>query len=284
MAIHAGLRGCHRLHGPAVAVRQASQCARPVGDSDDVDPRHRWKEPFDGSVQFVANNTDDPTITAPISAEVVTNSYKATFDLHYKTKIPFGVYLHPIWVGPGVPPAIPSGTSKFAAVSAFLDYAMAQPNVWMVTHQQLIAYMKNPVSAAELGSQPYMQCPAPPANICNGAGNSTLFETCNLPNGTMRTCFGCPATYPDIANPTPARTTSRCVVPDTCDGLYWDPVACSCLPGGSYKDSSRPIQSKAQFDSWLNTTATAGGNRGNSNGAAAVGCSLFAIFLACLLI
>ena len=50
---------------------------------------------------------------------------------------------------------------------------MSRPNVWMVTPSQLIEYMKNPVSASQLGSQPYMQCnpnPAPPTNICNGLG------------------------------------------------------------------------------------------------------------------
>jgi hypothetical protein len=98
--------------------------------------------------------------------------------------VPFGVYLHPVWIGPTAP-AVPDGSKKYAAVSSFLDYAMSQPNVWMITPSQLIEYMKNPVSASDIGNQPYMQCNnSPPTNICNGLGPDNLAETCNTPKGT----------------------------------------------------------------------------------------------------
>jgi hypothetical protein len=38
---------------------------------------------------------NDPNIADPIDGEIVTESYKQTFDAHYATRIPFGVYIHP---------------------------------------------------------------------------------------------------------------------------------------------------------------------------------------------
>ena len=136
---------------------------------------------------------------------------------------------------------------------------MSRPDVWMVTPSQLIEYMKNPVSASQLGNQPYMRCqpnPAPPTNICNGLGNVGKrnililgMESCFFLNGTIDTCYGCPSEYPSFQNPAPARN-SRCPLPDTCDTPWWDPVACKCLcnsPSCEWKDTSRPIQSLDEF-------------------------------------
>lgn len=114
-----------------------------------------------------------PSVDKPFTPIEVLEGYKSTFDSHYSgNNAPFGVYMHPVWVGSGIPPSIPNGDQKYKAVSDFLDYAMSRPNVWMVTYSQLIEYMKNPVSASQLGSQPYMQCnqPSPPTEICNGLG------------------------------------------------------------------------------------------------------------------
>lgn len=52
----------------------------------------------------------------------------------------------------------------------FLDYAQQRPNVWIVTNQQLLAWMRNPVPASQLNTIPEFQCQRPQvtANICNG--------------------------------------------------------------------------------------------------------------------
>ncbi|KAJ3298546.1 hypothetical protein HK104_010601 [Borealophlyctis nickersoniae] len=189
-----------------------------------------------------------PTQDKPQNGSLVTADYRTAFDSHYGgNRAPFGVYVHPIWLGKPNPPSISDGAPKFAAVSAFLDYALSRPDVWMVTNAQVIEYMKNPVPASQLGSQPYMQCqrnPAPPTGICNGL-NGTAPEACNLANGTIHTCYGCPSDYPTLENPAPKATGSRCAVPDNCDTLYWDPVGCKCgCPSGaacSWSDTSRPI-------------------------------------------
>jgi hypothetical protein len=112
-----------------------------------------------------------------------------------------------------------------------------------VTNSQLIEYMKNPVSASQIGSQPYMQCsqPAPPSNICNGVGLVGA-ETCSSPGSAFASCFGCPSTYPTLENPAPK--APKCTVPADCDSLWWDPNSCQCLCKSAdceYKDQARPV-------------------------------------------
>jgi hypothetical protein len=90
----------------------------------------------------------------------------------------------------------------------------------MVTNSQLIEYMKNPVSASELANQPYMKCPAIlPTGICNGGAGSVV-ETCSLPEGTFSSCFGCPSSYFSLKTPSPAKTGTRCFVPDNCKVFF----------------------------------------------------------------
>lgn len=47
-------------------------------------------------------------------------------------------------------------------------------DVWVVSNQQLLAWMKNPVKASEMANQPYMKCEKPvlPSEICNGLDDS----------------------------------------------------------------------------------------------------------------
>lgn len=131
---------------------------------------------------------NDPILSAPITSDTVTNAYKTAFDASYAgNKAPFGVYMHPTWLvnrpGQTSSSATPDGAPKLAAIQAFLTYAMSKPDVWVVTHQQLLAYMRNPVPASQLGSQPYMLCLpllTPPTNICNGLGTVGAFTCPNL--------------------------------------------------------------------------------------------------------
>jgi peptidoglycan/xylan/chitin deacetylase (PgdA/CDA1 family) len=71
------------------------------------------------------------------------------FNMNYNNnRAPFGIYLHSTWFDtPGV---------NAAAMNKFLDYAMAQPNVWAVTTTQLIKWMQNPVPASQMGE--WLKC------------------------------------------------------------------------------------------------------------------------------
>ncbi|KAJ1568270.1 hypothetical protein HK096_007062 [Nowakowskiella sp. JEL0078] len=222
-----------------------------------VNAKGLWELPMAQSGEHLMDSMNDPTVTAPISTSEAVTIMTNSFNLRYKgNRAPYGVYLHPVWYGKAQPPTIPNGTGKLAAINSLLTNLMSNPDVWMVTGQQVIEYMKNPVSAADLQKQSYMQCPTLPTGICNGLTPS-LAVSCSLPNGTISSCFGCPSSYPSLDNPSPSRTdNTRCLVPDTCSGVYWDPIGCKCLctdASCAYKDNSRKINLD---ESSLNPTNT----------------------------
>lgn len=65
---------------------------------------------------------------------------------------------------------LPDPKDQFDATISFIKSLSAKPDVWFVTNQQLLQWMKNPVKSSELGAQDYMQCKQPviPKEICNG--------------------------------------------------------------------------------------------------------------------
>ncbi|KAJ3033591.1 hypothetical protein HDV00_006049 [Rhizophlyctis rosea] len=218
---------------------------------------------------------NEPTPQNPTPMPTILQNYKIAFDARYtSTRAPFGVYVHPVWLGKAQPPTIPDGSAKLAMINEFLTYVQSKPDVWIVNNWQVIEYMKDPVPASEVGNKWYMQCtrdPAPPTNICNGLGNSSsLYESCPFAEGTFSTCYGCPASYPSLANPSSNSTSARCRLPDSCDTLYWDPVGCkcSCPEGGkcAYKDTGRPINmDQKSLDAWVKP-AEEGGKKGSTSG------------------
>lgn len=142
-----------------------------------------WEIPMYGSEGVGGVHLMDPyndfDLTNPISPKQVTDDLMTAFNIHYRgNKAPFGVYMHPLWLGPEIPGAVPDGVPKLAAINKFLDQATANDDVWIVTNYQIIQYMKNPVPSSELGNQDYMQCDmSAPTNICNGLSNAGV-ETC----------------------------------------------------------------------------------------------------------
>lgn len=132
----------------------------------------------------------------------------------------------------------------YNGVISFIQSIASKPNVWFVTNQQLLQWIKNPVKASELGNQPYMQCTKPviPKEICNGLDddhNGTiddgLINSCNFNATVMNTCFNCPSSAPTLTNPTPATSAQngtagfRYPNPETCDTTWWDPIGNACL-------------------------------------------------------
>lgn len=67
-------------------------------------------------------------------------------------------------------PGLPDPTPKLDGLISFIKALSEKPDVWFVTNQQLIQWMKNPVKASELSSQDYMRCSQPviTKEICNG--------------------------------------------------------------------------------------------------------------------
>ncbi|KAF9083012.1 hypothetical protein BGX23_011877 [Mortierella sp. AD031] len=192
-----------------------------------------WEIPLHAIVD-PAGNAYSMDVQLSGSASVVSQWLKDNFNRHYTgTRQPFGIYLHPVHVG---------DTSDM--YNEFFAWAAAQKDVWFVTNQQLLEWMKNPVPASQLADQPYMKCqlPAVGKEICNGLDDTKAgsidkgtLETCNFVNGSWSTCYGCPTTNPTVAEPVPARAVAagqagyRTPVPTTCAMEWWDPVAAQCL-------------------------------------------------------
>ncbi|KAM3588632.1 hypothetical protein VKS41_001072 [Umbelopsis sp. WA50703] len=91
------------------------------------------------------------------------------FNSHYNGKRqPFGIYVHPTHLTSYPSPQDP--TEKLNSIVEAIQEMAAKKDVWVVTNQQLIEWMKKPVPAAEMSRQPYMSCSVPKINqeICNG--------------------------------------------------------------------------------------------------------------------
>ncbi|CAG8792467.1 6679_t:CDS:2, partial [Racocetra fulgida] len=95
----------------------------------------------------------------------------------------------------------------------FFDWALAQPNVWFVTPQQLLTWMKEPVPvpASKLKDYAPFKCQAPKIDkkICNGLTDDGLLETCSFQNGSWSTCYGCPSSDITVANPVPSGMSAK---------------------------------------------------------------------------
>lgn len=211
--------------------------------------------------------------------ENVSGWLRTNFDRHYKGgRAPFGLYVHPAHLSNS--PGLPSPQAKVDMLNAFLTYASSFPDVWFVTNQQLLTWMRNPVPKSQMANHSAFKCQKPSLTkeICNGlsdlSSNLTeslgkadegLAERCNFPEGSFSTCYGCPSKPPTLSDPLPppakasGSAGARCAVPDNCDTRWWDPVACQCMcttDDCKWQDTSRPLDS-----------ALADSRKGKSNGA-----------------
>ncbi|KAG0312483.1 hypothetical protein BGZ99_009472 [Dissophora globulifera] len=208
------------------------------------------------------------------SADVVGGWLRTNFDRHYNgDRAPFGIFLHPVHVGNAV-----------QLYNDFFESILLKPDVWFVTNQQLLEWMKNPVPASQLADQPYMKCTLPMVGkeICNGMDDTKsgaidkgVLETCNFVAGPWSTCYGCPKTMPSVADPVPERVTAagqvgfRTPVPVTCAMEWWDPVAAQCLCQSSnctFQDTAVPVN-KATPGTGSGSSSTTGSKPSSHSGA-----------------
>lgn len=118
--------------------------------------------------------------------------YRNAFTAHYNgQRQPFGLYQHPIHLATGYP-GVEDPIDERNMIVEFLDWAQAQQNVWIVTNQQLIAWMRNPVPVSRLNEIEEFGCQVPKvdAAICNGMyPNSVgLIQTCPFPDVSSYSC------------------------------------------------------------------------------------------------
>lgn len=186
----------------------------------------------------------------------VGNWLRDTFNDHYNgKKQPMGLYSHPIHIAANYPGlTTPSGVVPM--INSFLDWATIQhENVWLVSNEQLLAWMKNPVKASELNTLDEFKCQTPSvsAKICNGMpeNEAGLLQHCisdtqgdALNNSPFYTCYGCPTTTPSPQQPNPPQKNRdgsvRSRISANCDTPFWDPIAGKCLNQG-FTDDTRAI-------------------------------------------
>ncbi|KAI7858219.1 hypothetical protein BDC45DRAFT_457887 [Circinella umbellata] len=195
-----------------------------------------------------------------------------TFNNHYNgSRQPFGIYIHPTHLTnyPGLPDSKP----KLDGLISFIQSIANKQDVWFVTNQQLLQWMKNPVKASELKNQKYLECQQPVINkeICNGLDDNDngqidegLTHDCNFGTTTFKTCFNCPSTTLDYSRPKSLSIQNgtignRYPLPENCDTQWWDPIENKCLCDTSssqcqYKDTALP-------------TSDSGSKKGQNNSA-----------------
>lgn len=180
-----------------------------------------------------------------------------TFNDHYNGgRQPFGIYVHPTHLTGYL--GSPDPAPKLDGLVSLIKELSEKPDVWFVTNQQLLQWMKNPVKASELGKQDYMRCEQPviAKEICNGLDDDNnqnvddgLLNSCNFGTTTFNTCFNCPGSAPTLNMPTPATSAQngsagfRHSLPDNCDTKWWDPIGNACLCTSNecqYKDTAVP--------------------------------------------
>jgi peptidoglycan/xylan/chitin deacetylase (PgdA/CDA1 family) len=199
----------------------------------------------------------DPWLDAANGANSVNNSatleyMKNTFTAHYNNnRQPIGLYTHPIHVSLSVPGST-ADKAMVAMINEFLDWAQEQQNVWIVSSEQLLAWVQNPTKLSDLNNFAGLKCSTPQVdkNICNGMPDKEkgLLAKCAFSDAPFNTCYGCPVEQPSPSNPNPAQATdsapARHRLPANCSTPFWDPIDGKCLctsDSCAFADDSRPI-------------------------------------------
>lgn len=180
---------------------------------------------------------------------------KSTFMDHYNGKRqPIGLYTHPIHLSTTYPGVNPS-TSTINMINSFLDWAQLQPNTWIISNEQLLAWMQNPTPIAQLGNLGTFKCSTPSipsgTKICNGipSNENGLQAKCPFSDAPFSTCYGCPIYAPTVSNPNPEQSVAagqqaRFRLPANCSTPFWDPIAGKCICTSTtctFTDNSRSI-------------------------------------------
>ncbi|GAA5932124.1 hypothetical protein JCM10213_006761 [Rhodosporidiobolus nylandii] len=175
---------------------------------------------------------------------------KWSFTTHYEgTRQPFGLYSHPIHLAVDYP-GVTNPDNIRAMLQNFLDWVQQHDNVWIVSNQQMLEWIKNPVPNSQMGNIDAFKCTTPDIsdNICNGMmpNEAGLLNKCQFPDFPWTTCYACPATEPTPDNPVPAFASgnTRYTLPSNCSTAFFDPIKNECLctsDSCKFTDQTRPI-------------------------------------------
>lgn len=180
---------------------------------------------------------------------------KNTFTAHYNgDRQPIGLYTHPIHLSTTYP-GVSASNSTINMINAFLDWAQMQPDVWIVSNEQLLDWVQHPEPISNLDSVESLKCSTPQVDsslqICNGIPQNEdgLLSHCAFSDFPFFTCYGCPSIEPTPSNPNPSQQVipgqnPRVRLPTNCSTPFWDPIGGKCICSSSncqFEDNSRPI-------------------------------------------
>ncbi|KAF2357300.1 NodB domain [Trinorchestia longiramus] len=139
------------------------------------------------------------------SGDAVADLLIRNFQSHYYSdRAPFGVYTHPWYFQADTDNGV---TAHHDGIRMFMEYLADLPDVYVVSVHQLIQWVQNPVSLANIGSFAPLQCSNTPPDNCPVENQASCYYTAPLPNNNaqayMKICEGpCPSGYPWTGNPT----------------------------------------------------------------------------------
>jgi peptidoglycan/xylan/chitin deacetylase (PgdA/CDA1 family) len=141
----------------------------------------------------------DACIPAPLTVEDTLEYLKSNFLRHYESnRAPFPLFLHQAWL---------QDANRYEGYMQFVDWIRAKDDVHLVSVQEVVNYMKNPVSASEY--KPTHCVDRPPKTNCMSKagffGRSCEYKDLAQFWGGSRymTICGdvCPENYPWVGNP-----------------------------------------------------------------------------------
>ena len=99
--------------------------------------------------------------THPQNQQQVYDLLVSNFDRHYNSnRAPFGIYLHAAWF-------FDTGKKRLEGLIQFLDYAATFQDVYIVTHTQLLEWVRSPTPLSEISDFEPWKCPSLPPPSCS---------------------------------------------------------------------------------------------------------------------
>lgn len=133
--------------------------------------------------------------TAPFTEDQWFEFLMENFNYHYNgNRSPFGIYSHSAWfIG---------WQWRVNAMNRFLDIIAKLYNVYIVTHTQMLDWVRNPTPLSQIHNFAPWMCPPTPVARCDYKA-PTCKKTFTTPIwANFKSCTTpCPNSYPDYANP-----------------------------------------------------------------------------------
>lgn len=130
--------------------------------------------------------------TAATTEEEWLDFFEENFRVHYEdNRSPFGIYSHSAWFF--------ISQARVDALKKFLDKLASMEDVYIITHSQMLDWVRAPTPLEKIRDFVPWKCPTRPPPRC--ALDQPL---CNkaYPDGLLRSCSDpCPTSYPGYGNP-----------------------------------------------------------------------------------